>query len=172
MKAPAVLGARTVEADLRELLPYIDWTPFFQVWQLYGKYPCRNYPRIFEDARVGEEAAKLFRDAEAMLERIIADKSLQARGVFGLFPANSEGDDILCYADESRAAETARFFGLRQQAETASDEPCLCLSDFVAPVASGARDYVGCFAVSAGFGCAELCEKFKKVRPPPSSSAP
>ncbi|ELR17587.1 5methyltetrahydrofolate-homocysteine methyltransferase [Acanthamoeba castellanii str. Neff] len=156
--APTFLGARRVEYDLAELVPYIDWNPFFQVWQLRGSYPTRNYPRVFEDAKVGEQARKLFDDAQAMLAEIIAQRSLKAVGVVAFYPAQSVQEDIEVYAsEEAREGEAAaKFYGLRQQAEKATDEPYAALGDFVAPKGSGVKDYIGLFAVSAGFGLDEL----------------
>ena len=148
---------------LEELVKYIDWNPFFQTWQLRGKYPNRGYPKIFNDETVGPEAKKLYDEAQAMLAYIIKNKLLRARGIVSIYPANAVGDDIEVYADESRAEVKAKFYGLRQQAEKDSDsvEPYYCLSDFIAPKSTGIPDYIGQFAVGAGFGCDELCAKYQ-----------
>jgi len=164
---PSFLGVKVYsDFDVAKLVSYIDWKPLFDVWQLRGKYPNRGYPKIFNDQAVGEEAKRVFNDAQALLNRIIDEKLLSARGVVGFYPANSVGDDILIYEDDDwpRTADSmlARCCGLRQQAEKDSkDDPYLCLSDFVAPLSSGVKDYVGMFAVSVGFGCNELCAAFE-----------
>ena len=134
--------------DLATLARYIDWTPFFASWELAGKYP-----NILDDKIVGEPARALFNDAQAMLKRIIDEKLLTAHGVAGFWPANSDGDDIILYTDETREHELARLYGLRQQiAKRDGGAPNYCLSDFVAPVETGLKDYVGAFAVTAGVG--------------------
>jgi 5-methyltetrahydrofolate--homocysteine methyltransferase len=162
---PATLGKTVIESqDLASLLPYIDWNPFFAVWELRGKYPNRGYPKIFADADVGPEAKRLFDDAQAMLKEIIDGKWLTARGVAGIYPAAAVGDDIHVFdpaadatAPASRGAPVAVFHGLRQQAEKeVADDPYLCLSDFVAPAASGVRDYLGAFAVGIFGGEAQM----------------
>eukprot|EP00002_Diphylleia_rotans_P040066 TRINITY_DN941_c0_g1_i6.p1 TRINITY_DN941_c0_g1~~TRINITY_DN941_c0_g1_i6.p1 ORF type:complete len:1259 (-),score=325.91 TRINITY_DN941_c0_g1_i6:453-4229(-) len=160
---PNKLGVHVLnDYPLDKLLPFIDWNPFFQVWQLRGKYPFRGYPKIFEDPTVGAEAKKLFEEAQKYLKEIIASKSLGASGILGLYPANSVGDDIEVYEDEKKEKVIATFRGLRQQAEKETDQPYLCLSDFVAPKSSGVSDYIGLFAVSAGFNCHELAAKYEK----------
>jgi 5-methyltetrahydrofolate--homocysteine methyltransferase len=142
---PAVTGVHVLEdIDLNELAPYIDWTPFFQTWQLHGKYPD-----ILKDQIVGEQATSLFDDAQKMLTRIITEKKLTAKAVFGIFPASREGDDIRVLDTESKN-EIARFITLRQQTQKASGQPNIALADFIAP--GEGNDYIGCFAVSAGFG--------------------
>jgi len=135
--------------------------PFFQTWQLRGRYPNRGFPKLFNDEIVGKEARKLFDDAQILLKQIVQNKLLKARGMVAIYPANRDGDDILIYEDAARSRIADKFYGLRQQVEKESEsiEPYLCISDFVAPV--GVEDYVGIFAVSAGFGCNELCEKYK-----------
>jgi len=158
---PTFFGARKVEYELSDLIPCIDWNPFFQVWQLRGSYPTRNYPRVFEDAKVGEQAMRLFEDAQAMLKEIVAQKSLQAVGVVAFYPAQSVGEDIDVFEDEECTTKLATFFGLRQQAEKATDEPYVALGDFVAPAGTGVKDYIGLFAVSAGFGLDEMIVRFK-----------
>ncbi|XP_070576417.1 methionine synthase-like [Ptychodera flava] len=163
---PAFIGTKTLEDyDLSRLVPYIDWKPFFDVWQLRGKYPNRGYPKIFNDKSVGDEARRVFNDAQDMLKKFMDQKLLKATGIFGFWPACSKGDDILVFKEDTmpRCGEPlAVFHGLRQQAEKESDEPFVCLSDFIAPLESDIPDYIGCFAVSAGFGAAELCQKYEK----------
>ncbi|ORY00126.1 methionine synthase-like protein [Basidiobolus meristosporus CBS 931.73] len=162
---PSFLGTKVFkDYDLKNTLPYIDWNPFFQTWQLRGKYPNRGYPKIFNDETVGAEAKRLYDEAQVMLKKILDEKLLQASGIVAFYPANSVGDDIEIYADESRAEPIGTFYGLRQQAEKdkESNEPYYCLSDFIAPKESGVADYVGLFAVTSGFGTDELCESFQK----------
>ena len=145
---------------LTDLLPFIDWKCFFDVWELSGRYPNGRYPKIFNDENVGAEAKKIFDEAQTMLKDIIANGSLEARGVVGFYPANSSGDDILI-VDPDSGDHAATLFGLRQQTEPhENSRRCLCLSDFVAPKESGKQDFVGMFAVSVGFGCEELRAKF------------
>jgi 5-methyltetrahydrofolate--homocysteine methyltransferase len=139
-------------ADLR---PYIDWSPFFYTWGLMMKYP-----RILEDAQYGEEAQKLYRDANAMLDRVMADAALRPRGVMGIFPAAGSGDDIIVYADAARQAERARVYGLRQQDRRPPGKPHYCLSDFIAPAGTGVDDHLGVFAVTAGEGMEALIAQY------------
>ncbi|KAG7171128.1 Methionine synthase-like [Homarus americanus] len=148
--------------DLTALLPYIDWKPFFDVWQLRGKYPNRGYPKIFKDATVGNEARRVFDDAQKLLSRIISEGSLQPHGIVGFYPANSVEDDIELYSDESRSEVIAKLYGLRQQAVKESQDPFCCMSDFIAHKNSGIKDYIGMFAVTAGFGADELCAEFQE----------
>jgi 5-methyltetrahydrofolate--homocysteine methyltransferase len=143
---------------LDELRRYIDWQPFFIAWELKGRYPD-----LLNNPATGEAARKLFEDAQTMLDRAIAEKWISAAGVCGLFPANSVGDDVEVYADESRQTPTARLHHLRQQSEHRDGVPNKCLSDFVAPKDSGLHDYVGAFAVTAGLGCAEKVVEFKEA---------
>ncbi|KAI8063784.1 methionine synthase [Gongronella butleri] len=158
---PTYMGTKVYDNfDLNLLLKHIDWNPFFQVFQLRGRYPNRGYPKIFDDESVGPEARRVFDDAQAMLKDIIKNKSLQARGIVGFYPANAVGDDIEVYTDETRDEVAATFYGLRQQSEKETDEPYYCLSDFIAPKSTGIADYIGMFAVSTGFGCDELCAKY------------
>jgi len=140
--------------DLATLANYIDWGPFFQTWDLAGRYP-----QILDDARVGEQARSVFADAQAMLQQIIDEKWLVANAVFGLFPANSVGDDIEIYADESRGKPLMTWHGLRQQHERPSDQANLCLADFIAP--KGTADYIGAFAVTAGIGIEAKLKEFE-----------
>jgi len=142
---------------LAELVNYIDWTPFFQAWELAGSYPA-----ILDDKVVGQEARKLFTDAQAMLKRIVDEKWLIARGVAGIYPANSVGDDIEVYADESRSRTLQVFHSLRQQTEKPPGRPNLALADFVAPKESGRVDYMGAFAVTAGVGIDEVVARFER----------
>ncbi|HQT25645.1 MAG TPA: vitamin B12 dependent-methionine synthase activation domain-containing protein, partial [Burkholderiales bacterium] len=157
--APSFIGVRVLEDyPLEEIARLIDWTPFFQTWELAGRYP-----KILEDEVVGEEAKKLFIDAKAMLEKIIAEKWLKANAVFGLFPANSVGgDDIEIYSDESRKHVSMVFHNLRQQMVKPPGRPNLCLADFVAPKETGVKDYIGAFAVTAGIGIERKLEEFEK----------
>jgi 5-methyltetrahydrofolate--homocysteine methyltransferase len=143
---------------LATLRDYIDWTPFFHTWELRGVYP-----QILEHEKYGEQARTLFREANVLLDEIIAKKLLRARGVYGLFPASAVGDDVALYTDASRTNERARFHFLRQQTEKGAkkSEPNRSLADFVAPKETGLPDHVGAFAVSTGFGLKELCDGFR-----------
>ena len=143
---------------LQELVDRIDWTPFFQSWELAGKYP-----RILTDEIVGEHATHLFEDAQKMLKQIIDEKWLKARAVIGLFPANSVGDDdIEIYTDDSRQQVLMKLHSLRQQAEKPPGRPNAALADFLAPKDSGVADYIGAFAVTAGIGIDEHIERFEE----------
>jgi 5-methyltetrahydrofolate--homocysteine methyltransferase len=162
LAVPEFTGVRVLEdfpvAELREL---IDWTPFFHTWGLKGVYP-----RILDDARQGEEARKLFDDAQAMLDRMVKEKPITARGVYGFFPANAVGDDVELYGDATRTDSArkgvlTRFHFLRQQANREGKEPCRSLADFVAPRETGLADYVGAFAVTTGIGLKEFCDRFR-----------
>jgi 5-methyltetrahydrofolate--homocysteine methyltransferase len=154
---PAFLGLRFLDPQpLEELVPYIDWSPFFQTWELRGKYP-----KIFDDPNCGAEARKLFDDAQRLLARIVAEKRLMARGVYGFWPANSVGDDILVYADASRSQTIARFPMLRQQWERKGQADFRSLADYIAPLDSGRLDYLGAFAVTTGIGCDALVAEFE-----------
>ncbi len=156
-----ILNPKSQILPLSTLVPYIDWTPFFQTWELKGKYP-----RIFEDPTVGVEAKRLFDDARALLDRIVGENLLEARGVYGFFPANSQGDDIIVYTDDSRTKERTRFHALRQQWRRKGQEVFYSLADYIAPgevaAATGhaREDYIGAFAVTTGLGCDELAKKF------------
>jgi 5-methyltetrahydrofolate--homocysteine methyltransferase len=154
---PAFLGTRTFRSyDLAELAPYIDWTPFFQTWELAGRYP-----RILSDNVVGPEARKLFDDAQAMLKRLVAERWLTANAVVGLWPASADGDDIALYADDTRTRPLGVLHTLRQQMarEDRRDRANTALADFVAPKETGLADYIGAFAVTAGIGEAEALER-------------
>ncbi|NVK41238.1 MAG: methionine synthase [Oceanospirillaceae bacterium] len=155
---PKQLGIQVFDDyDLAELVEYIDWTPFFQSWELAGRYP-----RILSDEVVGEEATKLFNDAQAMLKRLVDEKLIKARAVIGIFPANSVGDDdIELYTDDSRSEVLMRLHHLRQQTEKVEGKAHMCLSDFIAPKDSGKQDYYGAFAVTAGIGVDELVAHYE-----------
>jgi 5-methyltetrahydrofolate--homocysteine methyltransferase len=155
---PSILGLQTIgEQPLAELVDYIDWTFFFQAWELKGRFPA-----ILDHPVKGAAARELYENARELLEQIVAEKPLQARAAFGLWPAASEGDDIVFFTDESRERELARFSMLRQQVEHEDGRPYLSLADFVAPSTSGAKDYVGAFAITTGIGAAELVDRFKQ----------
>jgi len=155
--APGRLGINTFKKyPIEELARYIDWTPFFITWELHGKFPA-----ILTDAKVGSEASKLYHDAQAMLKRLIADRSLTANGVVGLFPARSvQDDDIEVYTDESRRELRMTLHTLRQQDEKPPGRPNRALSDFVAPKDSGKQDYIGAFAVCIA-GAHELAKQYE-----------
>jgi 5-methyltetrahydrofolate--homocysteine methyltransferase len=154
---PSFLGTRQFDDyNLSQIVRLIDWTPFFATWDLQGRFPA-----ILEDRKMGEAARSLYQDAQAMLEKIVAEKWLTARAVIGFFPANAVGDDIVLYRDESRREERAVLRSLRQQMPKRDDRACLALSDFVAPAESGVADYVGAFVVTAGIGEAEKSESLK-----------
>jgi 5-methyltetrahydrofolate--homocysteine methyltransferase len=153
---PSFLGVRDFQAyDLKDLREVIDWTPFFASWELVGRYPD-----ILQDEIVGEAARSLFADAQQLMDRIVNERLLEARGVAGFWPANADGDDIVVYADESRTRELGRLHTLRQQMAKTDGKPNVALADFIAPVGEGA-DYIGGFAVTAGHGETELAEAFK-----------
>ncbi len=156
---PSFFGTKVFEDyDLEELARYIDWTPFFQTWELKGRYPA-----ILEDEKQGEAARQLFSDAQAMLSKIIAEKWFRPRAVVGFWPANAVGDDIRLYADEGRSEALATFFTLRQQLSKRDGRPNVALSDFVAPKVSGVEDYVGGFVVTAGFEEIAIAERFERA---------
>jgi len=154
---PSFLGLRTLDNfPLSELVDFIDWSPFFSTWELKGKYP-----KIFSDSLVGAEAKRLFADAQNLLNQLIEKNQLTARGVYGFWPANSEGDDIVLYKDECRSAELTRFPMLRQQWERKGQADFRCLSDYLAPQSSGRADYIGAFAVTTGIGCDDVVRQFE-----------
>lgn len=164
---PQFLGTRVFELyNLSSLVDFIDWKPFFDVWQLRGKYPNRGYPKIFNDKTVGSEARRVFDDAQQLLNQIFDNSSLKGRGLVGFWRAQSNGDDIRVYKDDVTVQRDTKpittFHGLRQQVEkdSSSSEPYLCVSDFVAPVDSGVADYIGLFAVGV-FGAEELSQQFQ-----------
>jgi 5-methyltetrahydrofolate--homocysteine methyltransferase len=155
--APSFLGVRVFEdfplATLRE---FIDWSPLFHTWGLKG-----IYPRILEHKKYGVQASQIFHDANVLLDDIIANNLLTARGVYGFFPANAVGDDVELYTDDSRKRVRERFHFLRQQANREGSEPCRSLSDFIAPKETGLADHLGAFAVTSGIGLKELCDRFR-----------
>jgi 5-methyltetrahydrofolate--homocysteine methyltransferase len=157
LAVPESTGVRVLNdfplADLRE---FIDWTPFFHTWGLKGVYP-----RIMDEGERGVEARKLFADGSALLDRMIREKSITARGVYGLFPANGLGDDVELYTDCKRETAGERLHFLRQQANREGSEPCRSLSDFIAPKETGLADYIGAFAVTTGIGLKEFCDRFR-----------
>jgi len=156
---PAAPGLHVFDdIELAELVPIIDWTPFFQTWEMQGRYP-----EILEDADKGEAARSLFADAQAMLKRIVAEKWLHARATVGIFPALSEGDDVVLFTDDSHDTELQRFNFLRQQKPKASGRNNRCLSDFIAPASSGINDHIGLFAVTAGLGIEVKLAEFEKL---------
>ncbi len=154
---PSFTGSRVLDDyPLEDLVGYVDWSPFFMAWELRGKYP-----RIFDDPAVGRQARHLFDDAQRLLDRIISERLLRARAVFGFWRAASRGDDVVVYGDDERQRELARFHMLRQQWER-KGQRCFCsLADFIAPADSGRKDYLGGFAVTAGHGAAELAARFE-----------
>jgi len=157
-KTPSFLGTRTFQDwDLAELARYIDWTPFFQAWELRGVYP-----KILDDEKQGPVARQLFDDAQAMLAKIVAEKWFTPKAVVGFWPAGSVGDDIRLFTDETRNEELATFFTLRQQLTRRDGRPNLAMADFVAPADSGKADYLGGFVVTAGFGEIAIAERFER----------
>jgi len=159
---PKFCGVKAlVDVPIADVIKYIDWNPFFQVWQLRGRYPNRGFPKIFNDDAVGAEAKKLHEEALAMLKEITDKKLLKLNGLIGFYPANSVGDDVEIYTDESRTTRSHTFPMLRQQAEKDTDEPYMALSDFIAPKESGVKDYLGMFVATSGIGLDELTAKYK-----------
>jgi 5-methyltetrahydrofolate--homocysteine methyltransferase len=154
---PAFTGVRVLgDVPLETLVPFVDWSPFFHAWEMRGRYP-----QILEDAVLGPRANELFADAQALLARIVKERLLTARGVYGIFPAASEDDDIAVFADESRAQRLATLHTLRQQAEKPEGQPLEALADYVAPLGSTPGDHVGLFAVTAGIGADALARSFE-----------
>ncbi|PHS12282.1 MAG: methionine synthase [Blastopirellula sp.] len=154
---PSFTGIKTLaDFPLDKIRELIDWSPFFWSWELRGKYP-----KIFDDNVVGTEARKLFDEANELLDRIIKEKLFTARGVYGFWPANSEGDDIILFEDEARTNRLTKFHTLRQQWERKGQDYFRALSDYIAPIDSGRQDYLGAFAVTTGIGCQELAEEFE-----------
>ncbi len=144
--------------DIQTLIPYIDWGPFFHTWEMRG-----SYPKLLNDPVQGLEARKLFDEARQMLDRVVKEEWAQAKAVYGFYPANSDGDDIVLWTDTSRTAEGTRFLTLRQQQQKRSGGPYYALSDFVAPVGAGIEDHIGGFCVTTGHGVEERVEAFKKA---------
>ncbi|MGF6173129.1 methionine synthase [Ensifer sp. 4252] len=158
-KAPSFLGTRVFQGwEMEELARYIDWTPFFQTWELKGVYP-----KILDDEKQGAAARQLFDDAQAMLAKIITEKWFAPKAVVGFWPAGTVGDDIRLFADEMRGQELGTFFTLRQQLSKRDGRPNVALSDFVAPVESGSRDYLGGFVVTAGIEEVAIAERFERA---------
>ncbi|MBW6422772.1 methionine synthase [Rhizobium sp. XQZ8] len=156
---PQFTGTKVFETyDLAELAKYIDWTPFFQTWELKGRFPA-----ILQDEKQGEAARQLYADAQAMLEKIITEKWFRPRAVIGFWPANAVGDDIRLFTDESRKEDLATFFTLRQQLSKRDGRPNVALSDFVAPQSTGLNDYVGGFVVTAGIEEVAIAERFERA---------
>ena len=156
---PQTLGIRALSHyPLKELIPHIDWTPFFQVWELPGRFP-----QILEDKKVGEEARDLHQNAQLLLQRIVNEELLEASAVLGLFPANSVGDDdIEVYSDESRSQVLITLYNLRQQIQQQPGRPNRCLSDYIAPKGTGVKDYIGAFVLTAGLGIQEVVQAFEQ----------
>ena len=157
LERPSFLGPRALKVPVSDLVPYIDWTPFFHVWELRG-----TYPRILDHPEQGPPARDLLEAGRLLLDRIVRGGLLSARGVYGFFPANSDGDDIVLYADEDRQRELTRFHTLRQQTPTPEGRARLALSDFIAPRETGRADTLGAFAVTAGIGIERLVEEFER----------
>jgi 5-methyltetrahydrofolate--homocysteine methyltransferase len=154
---PEFTGVRVLnDFPLATLRDYIDWTPFFHTWELKG-----IYPRIFEHEKYGEQARTIFAEANALLDQMVANKSITARGVYGLFPASSVGDDVELYADSARTQVLDRFHFLRQQTQKDASDACRSLSDFIAPLDTGLQDHIGAFAVTTGIGLKEFCDQFR-----------
>ena len=155
--APAFTGPRVLrDFPLADLIPFIDWTPFFSAWELRGRYP-----KIFDDPHTGGEARRLFDDAQRLLKRIVDEELISASGIYGFWPAASDGDDVLLYADPDRREEIARFHMLRQQWERKDQDCFRSLADYIAPIGSGRTDYLGLFAVTAGIGASQLASRFE-----------
>ena len=155
---PKTLGGITLtDFPLEELVPFIDWSPFFRSWDLHGKYPD-----ILTDSVVGEQAQILFADAKEMLVQLVKEKWLTAKARFGIFPANANGDDIEIYTDEDREKVLATWLTLRQQLKKSKDQPNIALSDFIAPKTTGVKDYMGAFCVCTGFGTSEKAKAFEE----------
>jgi 5-methyltetrahydrofolate--homocysteine methyltransferase len=154
---PSFLGLQEHTIEVETLIDYIDWTPFFYTWEMKGRYP-----KILTDPKLGEEASKLFEDAQSLLRDIVENRRFQPKAVIGFFPANSDGDDILIYTDESRKEVQTTFHTLRQQTAKTDDKPNQALSDFIAPKDSGRADYFGGFALTSGAEVEELAGNFEK----------
>eukprot|EP00731_Ephydatia_muelleri_P032980 g32980.t1 len=152
---PNTIGKQVIEVDLEVLVPYIDWTPFFRTWELFGKYPA-----ILTDEVVGEQATAVFADAQAILEVILKEKKLTAKGIYGIFPANQINDDDIQLYDE-KGNELEKFLTLRQQAQKTKGAPNIALADFIAPKDNGVTDYMGAFCVTTGFGVDEWAAEFE-----------
>ncbi len=154
---PSFLGIKVIDhVSLGTLAGYIDWSPFFQTWEMAG-----SYPKILDDKVIGIEARILFKDAQDMLKKIISEEWVTARAVIGLFPANSDGDDVVVYSDDTRTQKKETLHHLRQQNVKAPGRPNYCLSDFIAPIDSGKADYIGAFAVTTGIGIEHKLQEFE-----------
>ncbi len=165
ISVPEFIGRRVLkDFPLSELASYIDWSPFFHTWEMRGRYPD-----LLNDLVRGPAAKELFANAQELLQEIVQKRLLAARAVYGFYPANSEGDDIILYTDAARTRELARFHTLRQQKESQSGKPQFALADFIAPVESGIVDYIGAFAVTAGHGTEELARRFESEHDPYNS---
>jgi 5-methyltetrahydrofolate--homocysteine methyltransferase len=154
---PVRMGIQDISVEIDQLTPYIDWTPFFRTWELHGKHPA-----IFEDKIVGEEAKKLFDDALEMIEKLSRDSSLKCKGVVGMFPAASVGDDIEIYENEDRTNVIHTQCTMRQQLKKVAGAPNIALADFIAPKGSDKKDYIGGFVVTSGIGIDQIVEEFEK----------
>jgi 5-methyltetrahydrofolate--homocysteine methyltransferase len=158
---PTFFGTKAwTDYPVEKLVDFIDWNPFFQMYSIRGKYPNRGYPKIFNDPDVGAMAKTLYQEAQKMLKHVVANKLLKMKGIVGFYPANSVGDDIEVYEDDTRQNRIATFYGLRQQAQKESDH-YIALGDFVAPKESGIHDYIGMFAVAC-FGVEEMVRNFEQ----------
>jgi len=153
---PNFIGTKTIEVELSELVDFIDWTPFFNSWELFGKYPA-----ILTDEVVGEQATSLFADAKEMLQQIVSEKWLTAKGILGIFPANQINDDDILVSDEN-GKELVKFLTLRQQSQKTAGAPNIALADFIVPKENEKQDYIGCFCVTTGFGVDEKATEFEK----------
>jgi 5-methyltetrahydrofolate--homocysteine methyltransferase len=154
---PSFTGVRTLEVPLSEIVPYIDWSPFFVTWELRG-----TYPRIFENEAWGQRARELFDDAQALLRRMVDEKLVTARAAYGFFPAQAVGDDIVLFEDEDRTRPRLTLHTLRQQTERPAGQPHLALADYVAPRESARADWLGGFALTAGLGLPKLVAAFER----------
>lgn len=154
---PHFIGSKTVEVELSQLVDFIDWTPFFQSWELFGKYPA-----ILTDEVVGEQATALFADAQNMLRQIVTEKWFTAKGILGIFPANTINDDDIELSPSTSHPQPITFLTLRQQSQKTAGAPNIALADFIAPKDSGKQDYIGCFCVTTGFGVDEKAAEFEK----------
>ncbi|MEY4012842.1 MAG: Methionine synthase, partial [Bacteroidota bacterium] len=152
---PNFIGTKTVDVAIADLVDFIDWTPFFNSWELYGKYPA-----ILTDEVVGEQATSLFADAQKMLHQLINENWLTAKGILGIFPANTINDDDIQLTTDNKQQTT--FLTLRQQSQKTAGAPNIALADFIAPKDSGVQDYMGCFCVTTGFGVEEKAKAFEK----------
>ena len=154
---PNFIGSKTIEVDLEVLVPYIDWTPFFRTWELFGKYPA-----ILTDEVVGEQATSVFADAQEMLKVILKEKKLTAKGIYGIFPANTINEDDIQILPTTNNQQQLTFLTLRQQSQKTAGAPNLALADFIAPKDSGKTDYIGAFCVTTGFGVDEWATEFEE----------